>query len=341
MTVLTKPSGQKKAELGAVVAIPTAPTLESGTAPLTGRNVVLIRRRANSQATTLLLLLIALLVMCIGIIGGVIIYRQYSLQRWQRMRFHGLCRIPYETDMMDSESMLAAQRELMNTQLDGDENWIHVVQQFFNDIPQLGDSLFNEGKNFVKDLEGSSDDSSEKTNKTDNEEEADFEKFMKEEFELDITDDQSFSKIQVPQLTTGRGATFLHDFKSAQTGIIDRAANRCFVMPLDLDVVMPPRGMADLIQKMQTGYYNVDTKVLRKNMRVKVPALTDMSSVAPRIASECRDMNVYELEKLQSGVFKRSVTNPATYSEYAGKGFEEIQIANLAELDAYEKAETK
>lgn len=242
--------------------------------------------------------------------------------------------------MMDSESMMEAQRELIPPQL-GDENWIHVVQQFFNDIPEMGNTLFNEGRSFVKDLEGISDDNTDKTNKTDSEEEAEFEKFMREEFDLDISDDESYSKIQVPQLTTGKGATFLHDFKASQTGIIDRDAKRCFVMPLDPEAVMPPKSMADLINKMRTGYYNVDTKVLRKNMRVKVPALTDMTDVAPRIANECSGMNVYELEKLQSGVFKRSISNPATYSEYAGKGFDEINIANLADLEEYEKAATK
>lgn len=269
--------------------------------------------------------------MCMGIIGGVIIYRQYSLNRWQRMRFHGLCRIPYDTDQMDSDSMITANREFLDSS--DDESWMRIVQPIFREFSQLRDDLFD-GNELLRELEG---DSGEEKNST----ESDLDKYMKEEVELDITDDESYSKIAVPQLTAGRGATFLHDFKAEQTGIIDKSAKRCYIMPLDREAVMPPKSLQDLIQKMYSGYYNVDTKVLRKNMRVKVPEITDMTMVSPRVANECRDMKIYELEKLQTGVFKRSVTNPATYSEFAGKGFEEIKIANLAELEEYEKAATK
>lgn len=268
-----------------------------------------------------------------GIIGGVIIYRQYSLNRWQRMRFHGLCRIPYDTDLMDSDSMISANREFLDNS--DDESWMRIVQPLFREFTQLRDDIFDEGNELMKEFDGDS--SGESLNKT----ETDLEKYMKEEVELDITDDESYSKIQVPQLTTGRGATFLHDFKAEQTGIIDKSAKRCYIFALDREAVMPPKSLQDLIQKMYSGYYNVDTKVLRKNMRVKVPELTDFTMVSPRIANECRDMKIYELEKLQTGVFKRSATNPATYSEYAGKGFEEIKIANLDELEEYEKAATK
>lgn len=271
--------------------------------------------------------------MCMGIIGGVIIYRQYSLQRWQRMRFHGLCRIPYDTDSMDSDSMIMANREFLDNPVnpDDDDSWIRIVQPLFREIAQIRDGIFDEGNELMREIEGG-DNSDEIKNSTD----SDLEKFMKEEVELDITDDESYSKINVPQLTTGRGATFFHDFKAEQTGIIDKSAKRCYVMPLDREAVLPPKNLQDLIEKMYSGYYNVDTKVLRKNVRVKVPELTDMTSVSPRISNECKDFKIYELEKLQTGVFKRSITNPATYSEFAGKGFEEINIANLAELEKYE-----
>jgi BRICHOS domain. len=37
------------------------------------------------------------------------------------------------------------------------------------------------------------------------------------------------------------------------TGIVDVAGQRCFVMPLDRSVVLPPASLHDLLQKMQTG----------------------------------------------------------------------------------------
>lgn len=128
-------------------------------------------------------------------------------------------------------------------------------------------------------------------------------KFFKQEFDLDLSDDQGFAKIDVPSFRDGRDGVFLHDFKHNESAIIDRTSKRCFVMPLDRDTVLPPRSIADVISKMWEGYYNIDTNVIRKNMRVVLPALseTDKEAISPRIRSECLDAYIYRLEKYVSG----------------------------------------
>lgn len=123
--------------------------------------------------------------------------------------------------------------------------------------------------------------------------------FFKEEFDLDLDDD--VSKIYVPDFRDGRVGRFLHDFKSNQTAIIDETSKRCFIMPLDRDTVLPPKSLADLINKMYMGYYDINTTAVRKNMRVVLPALDDLSSVSPKIQNACSNMNVYRLEKYVSG----------------------------------------
>lgn len=124
-------------------------------------------------------------------------------------------------------------------------------------------------------------------------------KFFKEEFDLDLEED--VSKIYVPDFRDGRVGRFLHDFKSNQTAIIDEASKRCFVMPLDREAVLPPKSLADLISKMYMGYYDINTTTIRKNMRVILPALEDLSSVSPKVQSACTDMNIYRLEKYENG----------------------------------------
>jgi integral membrane protein 2B len=331
MTILTKPSDVKKPEKTVLVP-PTADFLETGaTTPLPeGRGVVMIRsRRASSQATTLLLFLIAVLVMCIGIIGGVMIYRQFAMQRWTPMRFHGLCRIPYDTEMMDRDEMLAANREFLTDGSDDQDTWLKLL---VNDLNTFAEKMLSEAKDVDQGLDTS--DSDESVYNTS----AEADRFLQEEFELGMGDDENYSKINVPKLITGKSATFLHDFKAEQTGIIDKAANRCFVMPLDREALLPPQDFVDLIVKMRNGYYNINTDVLRKNMRVKLPAITDMSTISPRVANECKGMNVYELEKIVSGVAKRSTKpRPDAYAEFAGKNFNEYHIMNSNELDALEK----
>lgn len=125
--------------------------------------------------------------------------------------------------------------------------------------------------------------------------------FFKERFDLDVSDQETYAKIEVPDFRDGRSGRFLHDFTNNQTVIVDIDAKRCFVMPLDRDTVLPPKSLADLFQKMLSGYYNIDTNVIRKDMRVILPALEDLSDVSNRIQTECTGMNVYRLEKFTSG----------------------------------------
>lgn len=157
---------------------------------------------------------------------------------------------------------------------------------------------------------------------------ADSDSFLQEDIELDFSDEENFSKI-IPKLSTGQDASFLHDFNAKQSGIIDKSLKRCFVMPLDSETLIPPKDMVDLITKMRNGYYNINTNVLKKTMRIKGPAITDMTLVAPRIANECKNMDIFELEKIVSGVSKRSVNakqNNSLYKEFGGAHFTEYHI---------------
>lgn len=119
---------------------------------------------------------------------------------------------------------------------------------------------------------------------------------FKESFELRDDEEHEYSNIYVPEFRDGRVGRFVHDFKNNQTGIVDETQRRCFVMPLDRNVTVPPKSMADLIQKLYAGYYEVNTTAVRKNMRVVTPAIEDMSEVSQKIQDVCESMNVYRLE---------------------------------------------
>lgn len=125
--------------------------------------------------------------------------------------------------------------------------------------------------------------------------------FFREEFDLDLTDDNAYAKINVPDFQDGRVGRFLHDFKGNQTAIIDESTKRCFVMPLDRDAILPPKSLADVILKMYTGYYDINIKQIQKSMRVIPDELTDLSSISPNIQMACDSMSIYRLEKMVNG----------------------------------------
>lgn len=296
MTILTKPFGDAKkpektvlplvGDPAGVGAVPSAPSDGPHDDESAASSIILIRRaRRYSSATTYILFLIALLITSLGIIAGVFYYRQMSHAR-SHMRFHGFCQIPYDSTNVNDNNVM-----FMNSMLRDDSD----------------DGLFNAALNrlgrFDKwPMESSS--NSESQAEPDNDNVAD--QFFKEEFELGLSDDENYSKIDVP----------------------------VFLMPLDRETVLPPKSLRDLIEKMWNGYYNINTNTVRKNMRVITPELTDLSDVSPRITKECEDMKLYRLEKLVSGVYKRSADlhEHAKFAEFGGNYISVIDIQNLEDI---------
>lgn len=324
MTILTKPFGDAKkpektvlplvGDPAGVGAVPSAPSDGPHDDESAASSIILIRRaRRYSSATTYILFLIALLITSLGIIAGVFYYRQLSHAR-SHMRFHGFCQIPYDSTNVNDNNVM-----FMNSMLRDDSD----------------DGLFNAALNRLGRFDKwpmESSRNSESQAEPDNDNVAD--QFFKEEFELGLSDDENYSKIDVPVFRGQRQGRFLHDFKFNQSGIIDKDSGRCFLMPLDRETVLPPKSLRDLIEKMWNGYYNINTNTVRKNMRVITPELTDLSDVSPRITKECEDMKIYRLEKLVSGVYKRSADlhEHAKFAEFGGNYISVIDIQNLEDI---------
>lgn len=318
MTILTKPFGDAKKPEKTILplvggsGVPVAPTAPSETArddESAASSIILIRRaRRFSSATTYILFLIALLVTSLGIIAGVFYYRQYAHSR-NHLRFHGFCQIPYDSSNMNDNQMY-----YMNSMLRDDTDELNSQIQ----------RLLNPYQNDLTEIENRMEESEKEVS----------DQFFKEEFELGLSDEENYSKINVPVFRGQRQGRFLHDFKYNQSGIIDKDNGRCFLMPLDRDTVLPPKSLRDLIEKMWNGHYNINTSTVRKNMRVITPELKDLSDVSPRITNECEEMKIYRLEKLVSGVFKRSADlhQHAKYAEFGGNHITEIDIQNLEDI---------
>nr|CAD7195124.1 unnamed protein product [Timema douglasi] len=260
MTIITKPITDKKSdkleeplvENEHLQPLPTKVDIEATAEPEPQYLVLRTRARRVTTATTVCLFLTALLVMTIGIIGGVYLYRQF-----------------------------ARAQSLSNS---GNLDEINLDKN----IPP---------------------------------------EFFEEKFEIDL-ENENFEKIDVPDFRDGRRGRFIHDFNSNKTGIIDLDGQRCFVMPLNRNRVLPPRSLFDLIKKMWDGYYEVNTDVVRETMRVVTPAITDFKNVGYYITRECRDAPTYMLEKVVTGVYKRSVPD-ATFAVFAGDKIFQVDIVNM------------
>ncbi|RWS31058.1 Integral membrane protein 2B-like protein [Leptotrombidium deliense] len=314
MTILTHPFSEKKvsqqkeplvaadAETG--VSGEERNDAESTRNPLVVTMMLRSRARRISSLTTLCVFITALLVFTTGIVGGYYLYRQFTQYRLRH--FRGWCSIPY-----------AEQQRLEQIKPD-------VEHGINGPRPSLGD---------IKSIEDWMRSMSQVSEKK--EQRPQIDDFFDEEFDIDIELEQ-YERIEVPTFAHGRRGRFVHDFSVNKTAIIDLDAGRCFVLPLNRTTVLPPRSLYDLIVKMRTGYYNIDTEIVRDSYRVVFPAITDYKTIGYYIARECGNLPTYELEKLTSGVYKRSVDldneSKPVFSEFAGHKINEIHITNLHDV---------
>lgn len=250
---------------------------------------------------TFSLLLVGLLILMTGILGGLCIYKQFAKTQMHRFRT-GWYSIPYDSsNRVPCNNSALADSELFK-------------------------SLARSSEQDAMDAEKNVDSDNRKNN------------FFKERFELDLENEHY--KIDVPDFEGRRQGRFVHDFSLNKTGIIDTVRQCCFVMPLNRQRTLPPRNMYDLLKKMYTGYYEVDTKIVQETMKVVVPPITDLSLVGTFIARECQGLPKFMLIKANSNssnVFKRSISN-GIYGLFAGKNIIELNILNIDDIEEYKKS---
>ncbi|XP_015607752.1 uncharacterized protein LOC107273760 [Cephus cinctus] len=317
MTIITKALSEKRAakKMEQPLVVEENPTEDAKVDPeaqvpkgdLAGHYLILRSRGHHPNAiTTISLFFTALLVMSIGIIGGVYIYRQYGRPQMHRFRT-GWYSIPYD-GLNKAYSMPDGSHKSQGLQgLVADSDLFKGLNRVMEDEARVAEEAVNQ-----------------------------FDRSFKERFEIDL-ENEHYEKIDVPDFHGGRQGRFIHDFSINKTGIIDIDGHCCFVMPLNRRRVLPPRNMYDLLNKMYNGYYEVDTEVVRETMKVVLPPIKDLHSVGTYIAHECQDLPTYMLEKVNSNVNKRSASE-GMFGQFAGRNILELNILNLEDVHGYTAA---
>ena len=299
MTIITKAIGEKKTDKMEQPLFVEVNSMEDEKADPEAQcqkgdvgNHYVVRSICVRVTATFLLLLVAIIILIIGIIGGVYIYRQYARTQMHRFRT-GWYSIPY-----DSSNKIPYGKDAVNRAMLGDpelfKNLARATEQ---------EALYAEKGVGNEPIQGT---------------------FFKERFEIDL-ENEHYEKIDVPDFRGGRQGRFIHDFNINKTGIIDIDGQCCFVMPLNRQRVLPPHNMYDLLRKMYNGYYEVDTEIVRETMKVVLPPITDLSVVGTYIAHECQDLPTYMLTKVNSHVSKRSISS-GVFGQFAGKNIIEFDI---------------
>lgn len=250
-------------------------------------------RRHSRAWLNLFLILVAILVLAAGITGGVLLYKRLShkIIRGQ-CGFRADLQYDYQSTMMDNDIRPDAPKDpyfLSNQQLD---------QQWSKDKTE--EPVLNKPHKHHRHHRP---------------------QMMHYDLSEDVqVIDDKVERIHMPSFKDFRDTMILHDFQKNYTAIVDYDKRSCYIMKLDRVKVTPPKDWIDLIQKFATGYYMPRADVLRKQYRVTLPALTDISFLGRYIEKECLYFQTYTMEKMVGDHFiaKRDVRglSNARYSYY-------------------------
>ncbi|XP_011414788.3 integral membrane protein 2A isoform X2 [Magallana gigas] len=250
-------------------------------------------RRHSRAWLNLFLILVAILVLAAGITGGVLLYKRLShkIIRGQ-CGFRADLQYDYQSTMMDNDIRPDAPKDpyfLPNQQVD--QQW---------SMDKTEEPVLNKPHKHHRHHRP---------------------QMMHYDLSEDVqVIDDKVERIHMPSFKDFRDTMILHDFQKNYTAIVDYDKRSCYIMKLDRVKVTPPKDWIDLIQKFATGYYMPRADVLRKQYRVTLPALTDISFLGRYIEKECLYFQTYTMEKMVGDHFiaKRDVRglSNARYSYY-------------------------
>uniref|UniRef100_A0A0N5BNQ9 Integral membrane protein 2 n=1 Tax=Strongyloides papillosus TaxID=174720 RepID=A0A0N5BNQ9_STREA len=120
---------------------------------------------------------------------------------------------------------------------------------------------------------------------------------------MEIDSDGLYEKIQVPQFGLNRKTIYIHDFRKNVTAIVDVLEQRCFLKPLDHNIIPMPKVFIDLINQLQEAfpdnekhYPRVVKETYRVGPRISVENLLKLDSVM--ITRHCLSKDVFHLQRI-------------------------------------------
>ncbi|KTF90783.1 hypothetical protein cypCar_00048982, partial [Cyprinus carpio] len=105
--------------------------------------------------------------------------------------------------------------------------------------------------------------------------------------------------IPVPKFSDSDPADIVHDFNRRLTAYLDLRLNKCYVIPLNTSVVMPPRDFLELLVNIKAGTYLPQSYLVREQM-VVTGKLEHVDQLGYFIYGLCRGRDTYMLERRET-----------------------------------------
>uniref|UniRef100_A0A673CI84 Integral membrane protein 2 n=1 Tax=Sphaeramia orbicularis TaxID=375764 RepID=A0A673CI84_9TELE len=116
--------------------------------------------------------------------------------------------------------------------------------------------------------------------------------------------------VPVPEFDDGDPADIVHDFQRSLTAYLDLSLNKCYVIPLNTSIVMPPKDLLELVINVKAGTYLPQSYLVHEEM-VVTERLEHVDQLGYFIYNLCRGKETFKLQRRDRilGMQKREAMN--------------------------------
>uniref|UniRef100_A0A8P4G451 Integral membrane protein 2 n=1 Tax=Dicentrarchus labrax TaxID=13489 RepID=A0A8P4G451_DICLA len=130
-----------------------------------------------------------------------------------------------------------------------------------------------------------------------------------DEMEMDLPKEFPLRQLE-ERFGDGDPADIVHDFQQKLTAYLDQNLNKCYVIPLNTSIVMPPRDLLELLLNIKAGTYLPQSYLVQEEMMV-TERLEHVDQLGSFIYNLCRGKDTFKLQRRDRilGIQKREALN--------------------------------
>uniref|UniRef100_A0A8C5G9F6 Integral membrane protein 2 n=1 Tax=Gouania willdenowi TaxID=441366 RepID=A0A8C5G9F6_GOUWI len=132
-----------------------------------------------------------------------------------------------------------------------------------------------------------------------------------EEKEVEVELPNGFHWRQIEErIRDGDPADIVHDFQRRLTAYLDLNLNKCYIIPLNNSIVMPPRDLLELLSNVKAGKYLPQSYLIHEEMIV-TERLKHVDQLGYFISNLCHGKPTFKLQRRDRilGMQKREALN--------------------------------
>lgn len=143
---------------------------------------------------------------------------------------------------------------------------------------------------------------------------------IEENIKIFEEDEVEFISVPVPEFADSDPANIVHDFNKKLTAYLDLNLDKCYVIPLNTSIVMPPKNLLELLINIKAGTYLPQSYLIHEHM-VITDRIENIDHLGFYIYRLCHDKETYKLQRRETikGIQKRAASACVTIRHFENK----------------------